>query len=308
MITPGDQLLAHGAHAVSKVLQFLSLGDGTRLEEGQRMRLLLMLLLSVVACAPPAPGLRLETGTRAPDTDAGTAPNDAGALTIDGGATDAGSQGHSSLCGAARPGLHDVTGTPAGPYLVHHPVRAGPVKHTVLFLPGGDSSKDTSEQFIWPLWLANGRGVDDVRVVIPYTHDGELGDEQDRIVAIAAEVLSCFGGDPAHVHLAGTSMGGLAAFETMKRTPAPFATLLGAPGAFRTGVTATDLSRMFTGKAVFVGVGELDEALWKNPASAIHTRLTSLGYDSTFVEFRGQGHILDAAFDESVFFDFWLAH
>ncbi len=278
------------------------------------MRLLLILLFSVVACTPPAPGLRLETSAQPQETDAGvaasdagTVASDAGAAVTDGGTADAG-PGGSSLCGAPRPGLHDVTGTPSGPYLVHHPVRAGAVKHTIIFLPGGDGSKDISEQFIWPLWLENGRGVDDVRVVIPYTADGDLGDEQDRIVAIAAEVLSCFGGDAAHVHLAGTSMGGLAAFETMKRNPAPFATLLGAPGAFRTGVTASDLSRMFTGKAVFVGVGELDEALWKNPTVAIDSRLTSLGYDSTYVEFRGQGHILDASFDESVFFDFWLSH
>lgn len=46
----------------------------------------------------------------------------------------------------------------------------------------------------------------------------------------------------------------------------------------------------------------------KEPAPAIDGRLTSLGYDSTFVEFSGQGHILDANFDESALFDFWLAH
>lgn len=289
-----------------KPLHFHPFDGGTRLEQGRGMRLLLVMLLPLLACTPPLPGTRLEPAVQpTPDSDAGA--DDAGLA--DGGATDAGAvDAGSSLCGAALPGLQDVTGTPSGPYLVHHPTKAGAVKHTVIFLPGGDSSKDTSEQFIWPLWLANGRGVDEVRVVIPYTEDGDLGDEQDRIVAIAAEVRSCFGGDAAHVHLAGTSMGGLAAFETMKRNPAPFATLLGAPGAFRTGVTASDLSRMFTGKAVFVGVGELDEALWKNPATAIDARLTSLGYDSTFVEFSGQGHILDAAFDESVFFDFWLAH
>jgi pimeloyl-ACP methyl ester carboxylesterase len=189
-----------------------------------RRPLTLLFLFSFAWCGrladqPPATTL---TSTVPEPTDAGGSA-DAGDST-DAGALDAGQPpGTGSICGAGASGLHDVTGTPAGPYLVHHPTTGRVPKHTVIFLPGGDGSKDLSEEFIWPLWLANGRGVDEVRVVIPYTADGDLGDEQERIVAIAAEVLGCFGGDPAHVHLAGTSMGGLAAFETMKRQPAPFA-------------------------------------------------------------------------------------
>lgn len=216
--------------------------------------------------------------------------------------------GTPAFCPAPTADLQDVVGTPAGPYFVHHPDVAGPNVHTVVFVPGADGSRDITTDFIWPLWLANGSRLGELRVLIPYTSDGDIRDETARFAAVAKEALECFGGDPAHVHLAGTSNGGLAAFQALLEHPEPFATLLGAPGAFEVPPSDEALRQAFTGKAALLCVGQLDDRSWRSAATNLHARLEQLGLDSTLAELPGQGHILEASFDESLFFDFWLAH
>lgn len=208
-------------------------------------------------------------------------------------------------CPAAAAGLQDVVGTPASPYFVHHPTAEG-AQTTVVFLPGADGSRMISAQFIWSRWLANGVGVDRVRVVVPYTADGDLLDEGDRVVAVAQEVVACFGGDPGRVHLGGTSNGGLAAFSTMLRRPEAFASLLGAPGAFERAPSDAELLSAFRGKATFLAAGTLDSNTWRGAARALHQRMGSLGLRSEHVELTGEGHILSVGFDSTLFYRFWL--
>lgn len=247
-------------------------------------------------------------------TDAGSSQADA-AEVQDAGSADAGfadaeaaDAGLPAYCPAPAAGLQDVVGTPAGPYFVHHPDVAGPNVHTVVFVPGADGSRDITTDFIWPLWLANGARLGELRVLIPYTSDGDIRDETARFAAVAQEALDCFGGDRSHVHLAGTSNGGLAAFQAMLEHPEPFATLLGAPGAFEVPPSDEALRQAFGGKSVLLCVGELDDRSWRSAATNLHGRLLQLGLDSALQELAGQGHILEASFDESLFFDFWLAH
>ena len=47
--------------------------------------------------------------------------------------------------------LQDVTGTPAGPYFVHHP--SEPARLTVLFMPGGPGTRDLAS-LTYDLFLA----------------------------------------------------------------------------------------------------------------------------------------------------------
>ena len=219
-------------------------------------------------------------------------------------AADAGSR--PDFCVAAAAGLQDITGTPAGAYFVHHPSAPDATTATVIFLPGGPGPRGAA-QITWDNWLKDGAGLDDFRVVVPYAEDGNFPDESERALLIRTEVLTCYGGDPDSVHLAGTSAGGTAAFALMRNNAAEFATLLGAPGVFQGGLAASWAAPL-QGKAVFNGVGELDDANWRGAVQASHDAMVAGGVESVFVEFAGQGHFLNPGFDESVFFEFWSAH
>ncbi|MBI4580257.1 MAG: hypothetical protein HY718_11180 [Planctomycetes bacterium] len=201
--------------------------------------------------------------------------------------------------------LQDVRSTPASPYFVHHPTPDNPTASTILFLPGGSGGR-RSAQRVWSNYLSGGPGVDGYRVVIPYSVKSDFLDEAARTFRILDEVLGCYGGDAAKVHLAGVSNGGHVAFAFMLARPDRFATLLGAPGEFPSHEPAAWASAL-AGRPVFNGVGAND-ADWKAGVKATHEALVAAGVESVYVEFAGQGHIVDEAFDESVFFDFWAKH
>lgn len=202
----------------------------------------------------------------------------------------------------------DIVGTPAAPYFVRHPVEDNPNAPTIVFLGGGSGSR-RSAQRVWTSYLSGGRGVDDFRAVLPYSLDVEYYDyyEAQRTFRVLDEVLACYGGDAAQVHLAGFSNGGYVAFELMLQHPDRFATLLGAPGLFPQPTTPEQWAKALRGHAVFNGVGALDED-WKQDVRTTHEGLLKVGIESVYVEFEGQRHSLSEAFDESLFFDFWRAH
>ena len=214
-------------------------------------------------------------------------------------------------CAHAESGvLQDVTETEASPYLVHHPAPDIAGAPTIVFLGGGSGRKGSAER-LWENIFADAPGTNAFRVVIPYSVDADFIDESSRTFAIVNEVLWCYGGDPAAVHLAGTSNGGLAAFALMLKRPELFATLLGAPGAFPvqdpSAIDPAAWSNVLAGRAVFNGVGAND-VNWRPEVIATHNALAAAGVESVFVEFPGQGHILTGATDETVFFDFWNSH
>ena len=82
--------------------------------------------------------------------------------------------------------------------------------------------------------------------------------------------------------------------------------LHGSPGTFMLWEEDAIASAL-AGKSVFNGVGEEDTS-WQPYVSQTQEKLVALGIDSTYVEFEGQGHVLTEAFDETIFFDFWLSH
>ena len=211
-------------------------------------------------------------------------------------------------CPVAAMGIQTIDTTPASPYLITHPtVGAAEVSgHVVLFLAGGPGDMG-SANISFNAFLSRGADVGRFISVMPYTDDGDMSDEGERIAAIADEVLACFGGDADHVHLAGTSNGGRASFAIMLEQPEHFATLLGAPGYFVEEDGAV-LSAQLAGKAVFDGVGELDDESWLEAVSGTHDTLSALGVESVYDVLEGQGHIPDEAFDPSPLFDFWLSH
>lgn len=202
--------------------------------------------------------------------------------------------------------LQRIRRTPSGPYFVHHPVTANPESQTVVFLPGGNGTERSAER-IWDRYLSEGTGMEQFRLVIPYSPEeiGFMG-EARLVVAIVDEVLACYGGDAARVHIAGMSNGGHAAFETMLAYPERFVTLLGAPGSFPTEDPAKWASSLGD-RAVFNGVGSEDDE-WIPEVRATHAALLAEGVESVFMEFAGQRHSINSEFDESVFFDFWTSH
>lgn len=211
-------------------------------------------------------------------------------------------------CPEATTGLQDVTTTPASPYLIVHPTASAEdvSGHVVLFLGGGPSDNG-SANIAFNAFMSRGDAVGSLISAMPYTSDSDLSDEGDRVAAVAQEVLDCWGGEPGKVHLAGTSNGGRAAFAIMLEQPDTFATLLGAPGYFQESDTSV-LAAQLAGKAVFNGVGEEDDAGWQEAVYSTHETLTSLGVESVYEEFEGQGHIPDESFDPSALFEFWTSH
>ena len=207
--------------------------------------------------------------------------------------------------GATDETLQQVTGTPASPYFVHQPSARG-FAGTVVFLPGGSGAR-RSAQRVWDTFLAGAAGADAFRIVVPYWPDVEMTEDFRRTLAVLDEVLACFGGDARPVHLAGFSNGGHAAFDLMLEHPERFATLLGAPGEFAIGTTGSDLVRL-RGRAVFNGIGQLDDEFWHNGVRDAHQGLIAAGVESVYVEFPGQGHGAGAGFPKDQLFDFWLAH
>jgi predicted peptidase len=203
--------------------------------------------------------------------------------------------------------LQDVVGTPASPYFMHHPEQPTDETPTVIFLPGGAGTRTIARDFIWKNWLSRGRRLDAVRVVIPYVADGSrmTREEAGRTLRILEEVLACYGGARARVHLAGTSNGGRHAFYLMAEAPGRFASLLGAPGVFPAASDDARLTAALRNRPVYNGVGA-EDGDWKPEVQATHQRLERLGVRSVYVEFPGQGHIVNDQFDPSGFFDFWL--
>jgi len=247
--------------------------------------------------------------------DDGTGPDAAIDASAPGSALEDSASGDASLPDAARPdycvettgeALQDITTTPASPYFIHHPAEPGTPLHTVIFLPGGPGARDLA-MITWDLWLSAPLRADDMRIVVPYSAAGDFPSEAERAIDVLDEVLACHGGDPAHVHLGGTSLGGVAAFDLMLGHSDRFATLLGAPGLFGSSGIDTQVAAL-EGKSVFLGVGERDTDPWSSQVPALHDALSARGIDSRLVVFAGQGHILDASFDETAFFDFWAAH
>ena len=262
------------------------------------------MLIAVALMWGCSEGVVTDDDTAMPDDDSGAADDD------DAGDDDAGDDDTTydppDWCEEAQlDTLQDVTTTPAATYFVHHPASGDIHVPIVVFLPGGNGQRGAGEG-VWNGFLAEGAGVDSVRAVIPYAADGNMLDEYDRSLDVVAEVIQCYGGDVAHVHLGGTSNGGMGAFSLMLDAHETFATLLGAPGVF-SGATPSQLTKALSGKAVFNGVGELDSG-WLAAVEATHNQLVSLGIDSTYEVFEGQGHLPNQGFDKAALFDFWLAH
>lgn len=211
-----------------------------------------------------------------------------------------------AYCVAAQPGvLQEISGTPAGPYLVHHPATSARVP-MVVFLPGGSGQRRNAQR-VWDAYLAGAKGIDAFRVVIPYWPDIEMAEGFRRTVDVVDEVLACNGGDRQQVHLAGFSAGGQSAFDLMLERPERFATLLGAPGEFQLGTTPAKLAAL-RGKAVFNGVGELDDDGWHKGVRDANEALTSAGVESVYVEFAGQRHGAGEGFPRDLLVEFWVKH
>lgn len=204
-----------------------------------------------------------------------------------------------------RDALQQITTTPASPYLVHHST-ADTYAGTVVFLPGGSGVRRNAQR-AWDGYLADADGAARFRVVIPYWPDVEMTEDARRTLAVLDEVLACYGGETKPIHLAGFSNGGHVAFDLMLEHPERFATLLGAPGEFAPGTTVSDLMAL-RGKAVFNGIGERDDEFWHKGVRDAHTMLTAAGVESSYVEFRGQGHGAGLGFPKDELFAFWLAH
>lgn len=206
-------------------------------------------------------------------------------------------------CSPAQPGeLREIKDVGEAPYFIRDPLPDRPDAPLVVFL-GGGSGRRNSAMRIWTNYLSKARGIDAFRVVLPYTVvEDDYISEAGRTYRIIDELIACYG-RPSATHLAGVSNGGLVAFGLAVREPERFDTLLGAPGVLAP-MDVAELTGALAGRAVFNGVGALDEG-WKQDVRATHETLQAAGVRSVYVEFPNEGHTVGGNFDGTMFVEFW---
>lgn len=208
-------------------------------------------------------------------------------------------------CRAPRSGWQTVRGTRQAPYTVHHPHSDEPDVATVIFLPGG-TGESLHAELTREAFLVDAAGLDDLRVVMPIGDGDDSAFDARRVAKIRKEVLTCFGGDPDNVHLAGHSNGGMAAFDAMLDAPEKWASLLVVPGALDPWDEEAAVAAL-SDKPLFLGVGEHD-SMWVTWIGELHDQLTAAGLSSELVVFPGIGHTPDRSWeDRDVLFDWWIA-
>lgn len=118
------------------------------------------------------------------------------------------------------------------------------------------------------------------------------------------EVLTCFGGDPAHVHLVGHSNGGYLAYNVVGPDLGDrWATITGAPAYFQ----RFQKSKL-EGIAFHNAAGE-DDPDWPSAMQDAHDTLTEKGFESQLTVWPGQSHTPDKDWDgRDGMFAFWEAN
>lgn len=191
-------------------------------------------------------------------------------------------------------GRHEVVDTDASPYFLQHPSE-GEDPPTLVWLPGGAGTGGAQGHATrsWEAFFtADLPELARWRVVMPYVDSGSFVDDAARTHAVVDEVLACFGGDA--VHLGGTSNGGNAAFAEFLADSSRFANLATLPGCIGD-YDAGAHQAAFGDAKVLNGVGDGDEAGWKNCVEASHDFLVAQGIDSTHRVYLNVPHVPPAA-------------
>jgi len=248
------------------------------------------LWLTLLACGTDLPATA-DSGT----TDSGTSATDSGTTTVT----------PPDWCQEPAQGaLQEITTDhPGAPYFISHPFEPKASTHTVIFLGGGSGDKG-SAQASWDLFFTQGVGIAEIRAVLPWAESGSLGDDAARIETIRDEVLACYGGSADSVHLAGTSNGGVMAYDLALAGPGGFATLMGIPGV-PSSWRQDDLAAPLAGMRIYNAVGS-DDAGWIGEVQRVHDAMIAEGLDATYNELEGVGHVVSPDWDETVLYDFWL--
>lgn len=195
-------------------------------------------------------------------------------------------------CPAPEDGRQQVDDTDAAPYLVSHPDSGLGDAPVVLFMPGGYGN-DEHATGTWDAFLQGAvDGLSRYRVVMPFATDGDFRDEWQRAEDVLDEVLTCFGGDPAELHLIGHSNGGWEALNLLQAMePGTFATISVAPGSF----DDYDPDRLVVAQdRALVVVGENDDPAFIAACEGIRDALEAVGMDVTFEVIAGMGHTPEA--------------
>lgn len=206
---------------------------------------------------------------------------------------------------SAAIGLWEVSDGPGAPFLLSPPVNRERHAPVVLFVPGGAGIRDHAMP-TFERWLSKGKGREQVWLLVPYTQDGDLSDEGERVQTALRRVIDERASERSPVHLAGTSNGGRSAFRWLLEQPERYTSFLGAPALPAPDPGDEALGNALAQKRVLLAVGSEDGG-WLEESRSLEARLGALGIDCQLMVFEGEGHILSEEFDESVFFEFWLA-
>lgn len=203
-------------------------------------------------------------------------------------------------CPAREEGWQEITDG-VSPYFVTHPLDGATGGPTVLFLPGGPGDRGSAEATSNAFFDTDPRGY---RIVVPYDTSGDYPDTAPPVEEILDHVASCFGGDPARVHLAGHSNGGYLAYNVVgPELAARFVTVTGAPAYFERLRTS-----QLEGLAFHNSAGDEDPN-WLEYMESAHEDLQAEGFDSELTIWAGTGHTPGPDWDgRDAMFDFWDRH
>lgn len=123
-----------------------------------------------------------------------------------------------------------------------------------------------------------------------------LEDAQGPLSELIDEVLRRYRVEGGHVHVAGASSGGVAAFRLAIADAARVASLVTLPGFADPG-DAEELSRL-RGVRVRMAVGSEDAQEWIEASSRTVERLRATGCDASLVIRQGEGHLLAIQHEE----------
>ena len=266
-----------------------------------------MLPILLTACdateaADSAPPGGADTDTSGPDSATDSA--------IDSGdssdtAQDTGTFDPPDDCPVTTTGRQDITSA-AGTYFMGHPTPDVLGSPTVILLPGGNGiGPDGSGGNIWYAFRGDDIIASGYRLVTPYvTEEGYPNTNVPDVAAILDEVLACWGGDPAKVHLVGHSNGGYLAYNVVgPELGERFVTITGAPAYF-----VRLEKQQLAGIAFHNAAGE-DDPEWLEAMTEADQELRDNGFESILSVWANTGHTPGAEWDGLAgMIAFWDAH
>lgn len=200
-----------------------------------------------------------------------------------------------AVAGAAA-GVRDFTLKQFGKYsaLVRLPAAYDPAKRYKIFLglSGGDQNRGIVDYCAQVYFTS--KLLDEYIIIAPINQDGRnfAGYQPDDIAALFGAITTNFPATENGWLIAGTSNGGVAAFQFLAADPARFQGIITMPGALADLQPTADWQHL----QVLLAVGTADSDYWLNAADQAEQLLRGKTAFVRRLPLNGEGHILPTGY------------